>query len=76
MSLDLDASDYPSPQRQRGLKGRETFVVASGAVLSLILGALVQVVFPPAPQTLIVLAESGVASAESFGDISLAVDYE
>lgn len=76
MSLDLDASDYPSPQRQRGLRGRETFVVASVAVLSLILGALVQVVFPPAPRTLIVLAESGAASAESFGDISLAVDYE
>ena len=75
MSLEPSASDSPSSPREETNEGRETGIVASVAVLALVLGTLVQVVFPPAPRTLIVLADSGAASAESFGDISLAVDY-
>jgi hypothetical protein len=75
MSLEPSASDSPSSPREETTENRETGLVASVAVLALVLGTLVQVVFPPAPRTLIVLADSGAASAESFGDISLAVDY-
>ena len=75
MSLEPSASDSPSSPRAETTEGRETGILAGVAVLALTLGTLVQVVFPPAPRTLIVLADSGAASAESFGDISLAVDY-
>ena len=63
MSLEPSASDSPSSPREETNEGRETGIVASVAVLALILGTLVQVVFPPAPRTLIVLADSGNPSA-------------
>jgi hypothetical protein len=75
MSLEPSTSDSSSSPRKETTEDRETGIVASVAVLALVLGTLVQVVFPPAPRTLIVLADSGAVSAESFGDISLAVDY-
>jgi hypothetical protein len=46
------------------------------AILALVVGSAVQIVFPPAPRTLIVLSDEGGASVEAFGDIALAVDYE
>jgi hypothetical protein len=76
MSAGPSTSDSSSSPRKRNVEGRETVVVASVAVLALILGVLVQVVFPPARQALIVLGESGASSAEAYGDIGLYVDYD
>ena len=58
MSLGPSTSDSPSSPREETTEGRETGIVASVAVLALILGTLVQVVFPPAPRALIVLGDS------------------
>ena len=76
MSLGPSTSDSPSSPREETTEGRETVLVASVAVLALILGTLVQVVFPPAPRALIVLGDSGTSSAEAYGDIALYVDYD
>ena len=76
MSAGPSTSDSSSSPRKWNIEGRETVLVASVAVVALIFGTVVQAVFPPAPRTLFVLAESGGTSAESFGDISLAVDYD
>lgn len=76
MSLEPSTSDTPSSPRKETTEGRETVLVASVAVLALILGTLVQVVFPPAPRALIVLGDSGTSSAEAYGDIALYVDYD
>ena len=76
MSQGLSASESLSSARNGHTEGRETALVASVAVVALILGFLVQAVFPPAPQPLIVLSDSGASSAESLGDSALAVDYE
>ena len=76
MSQGLSASESLSSVRNGHTEGRETALVASVAVVALILGSLVQAVFPPAPQPLIVLSDSGASSAESLGDSALAVDYE
>ncbi len=76
MSLEPSTSDTPSSPRKETPEGRETVLVASVAVLALILGTLVQVVFPPAPRALIVLGDSGTSSAEAYGDIALYVDYD
>ena len=46
MSLEPSTSDSPSSPRRETTEGRETGIVASVAVLALILGTLVQVVFP------------------------------
>jgi hypothetical protein len=58
------------------IKEQETLVVAGVAVLALLLGSVVQAVFPPTPSALIVLGESQGAAAESLADSSLAIDYE
>ena len=55
---------------------RHTILVAVVAILALVAGAAVQIVFPPAPRALIVLGDEAGASVEAFGDIALAVDYE
>lgn len=44
------------------------------AVVALVVGAAVQIAFPPAPRTLIVLSDSAGTSAEAFGDIALVVE--
>lgn len=75
MSLDPAVSESASPPRKRPV-GRETVAVASIAIFALIVGTLVQVVFPPARQALIVLGDSGASSAEAYGDIGLYVDYD
>ena len=76
MSLDPAPADSPPVPRERVAEDRETLVVAGFAVLTLILVVLVQMVFPQAPRALIVLGDTGASSAEAYGDIALAVDYE
>lgn len=46
------------------------------AIMAIMVGTTVQVLFPPAPSALIVLGESQGAIAESQGDISFGFDYE
>jgi len=76
MSAGPFTSDSSSSPRKETTEDRETVLVASIAVVALILGTLVQVVFPPAPRALIVLGDSGTSSAEAYGDIALYVDYD
>ena len=60
-----------------GELGRNSTLIVSGVgALALALGAIVQIVFPPAPQALIVLGESAGVAAESGADIGLALTYE
>jgi hypothetical protein len=62
--------------REAVAETRHTVLVAVVAILSLVVGAAVQIVFPPAPRTLIVLGDGSGTSAETFGDSALVVDYE
>ena len=56
--------------------GRETWLVSVAAILALLAGALVHVVFPPEPGPLIVLAESAAMQVESSDESALYVEYE
>jgi len=53
-----------------------TVLVAVVAVVALVVGAAVQIAFPPAPRTLIVLSDPAGTSGEAFGDIALYVEYD
>lgn len=55
---------------------RRTFFVAVVAILALLMGAVVQTIFPPAPRVLIVLADRGATSVEAYGDSAFSVDYD
>ena len=55
---------------------RETLVVAVVAIVALLAGAVIQTIFPPAPQPLIVLGSAGDGFAESSADSALYVDYD
>ena len=62
--------------REAVAETRHTVLVAVVAILSLVVGAAVQIVFSPAPRTLIVLSDGGGTSSEAFGDIALSVEYQ
>ena len=53
-----------------------TGLVAVVAVVALVVGAAVQIAFPPTPRTLIVLSDPAGTSGEAFGDIALYVEYD
>lgn len=55
---------------------RRTFFVAVVAILALLMGAVVQTIFPPEPRVLIVLADRGATSVEAYGDSAFSVDYD
>lgn len=69
-----------SEPRRRARRARggnhHTGLVAVVAVVALVVGAAVQIVFPPAPRTLIVLGDGGGTSAEALGDIALSAEYQ
>jgi len=55
---------------------RSTVFVAVMGAVALAVGVLFQTAFPPDPRTLIVLGNSGGTSAETWDEMSFAVDYD
>ncbi|MGA1752106.1 MAG: hypothetical protein ACO395_01945, partial [Pontimonas sp.] len=69
------------PSEGHGLLARlresgENLFVATLAIVAVVLGTIVTVLFPPSPGPLIVLSDSGAASAESWGESAMYIDYE
>ena len=75
----MSETPHDEPRRRARVArvgNHHTVLVGVMAVVALVVGAAVQVAFPPAPRTLIVLSDPAGTSAEAFGDIALFVEYD